>query len=91
MNIKIICHIMPWEIDHALLVVDKLKKSIYHIDSQDKIYIDTALNLSSKITNWEKSSLPVGDLIRIGGGDQVHVSSRVTAHNEADIALHSLL
>ena len=51
MNIKIHLHIMPWEIDHALLVVDKLKKSIYHIDPQDTIYIDTALNLSSGVIN----------------------------------------
>lgn len=58
MNIKIHLHIMPWEIDHALLVVDKLKKSIYHIDPQDTIYIDTALNLSSGVINWENSSLP---------------------------------
>jgi hypothetical protein len=49
---------MPWEIDHALLVVDKLKKSIYHINPQDTIYIDTALNLSSGIIDWENSSIP---------------------------------
>ncbi len=58
MNIKIHLHIMPWEIDHALLVVDKLKKSIYHINPQDTIYIDTALNLSSGIIDWENSSIP---------------------------------
>jgi hypothetical protein len=49
---------MPWEIDHALLVVDKLKRSIYYINEEDKIYIDTALNLSPQIIDWEKSSLP---------------------------------
>ena len=49
---------MPWEIDHALLVVDKLKKSIYHINPQDTIHIDTALNLSSGIIDWENSSIP---------------------------------
>jgi hypothetical protein len=49
---------MPWEIDYALLTVNKLKQSIYHIDPQDTIYIDTALNLSSAIMDWENSSLP---------------------------------
>jgi len=58
MNIKIYFHIMPWEIDHALLIVNKLKQSIYHIDPQDTIYIDTALNLSSGIIDWENSSIP---------------------------------
>jgi hypothetical protein len=57
MNIKIHLHIMPWEIDHAFLVIDKLKKSVYHINPQDTIYIDTALNLSSEIINWENSSI----------------------------------
>ena len=51
MNVKIKMHFMPWEIDHALLIVNKLKQSIYHIDPQDTIYIDTALNLSSGIIN----------------------------------------
>ena len=58
MNIKIILHIMPWEIDQALITVNKLKRSIYHIDSTDKIHIDTTLNLSSAIINWDESELP---------------------------------
>jgi hypothetical protein len=49
---------MPWEIDQAYITIDKLKKSIYYIDPNDKIYIDTALNLSDSIIDWEKSSLP---------------------------------
>jgi hypothetical protein len=49
---------MPWEIDQVYLTVDALKKSIYYIDPTDKIYIDTALNLSDSIIDWEKSSLP---------------------------------
>jgi hypothetical protein len=49
---------MPWEIDHAFLIVDKLKRSIYYLNKEDKIYIDTALNLSPQIIDWEKSSLP---------------------------------
>jgi hypothetical protein len=41
MNIKILTHIMPWDIDCALLVFDKLKQSSYFIDNEDKIYIDS--------------------------------------------------
>ena len=58
MNIKIQLHIMPWEIDHALLIADKLKQSIQYIDPLDKIYIDTALNLSSSVIDWNASKLP---------------------------------
>ena len=49
---------MPWEIDYALLTFEKLKKSSYYLNSEDTIYIDTALNLSSYIINWEESKLP---------------------------------
>lgn len=49
---------MPWEIDYALLTFSQLKKSISHINPEDKIYIDVALNLSSYIINWDKSKLP---------------------------------
>lgn len=48
---------MPWELDHALLIADKLKRSIYYIKPEDTIYLDTVLNLSSKIIDWDKSSL----------------------------------
>ncbi len=48
---------MPWEMDHALIVADRLKQNIYNIDTTDTIYIDTALNLSSKVINWETSTL----------------------------------
>jgi len=58
MNIKIKYHIMPWEIDYALLTFSQLKKSSYYLNSEDTIYIDTALNLSSYIINWEESKLP---------------------------------
>jgi hypothetical protein len=57
MNIKIMMHIMPWEIDHALLIANKLKQSSFYINSNDKIYVDTVLNLSSKIIDWDVSIL----------------------------------
>lgn len=50
---------MPWEMDLALLNYTQLKKSKYYLDlTQDNIYIDSFLNLSSNIINWEKSQLP---------------------------------
>ena len=58
MNIKILTHLMPWEVDYALLQFIQLKKSSQYISSEDKIYIDVALNLSSYIINWKESKLP---------------------------------
>lgn len=57
MNIKISMHLMPWEVDHALLTFEILKKSSYYLE-KDVIYIDTALNLSSYTIDWETSKLP---------------------------------
>jgi len=48
---------MSWEIDFALLTFDKLKRSSYYLDPEDKIYIDIGLNLSSYLINWEESKL----------------------------------
>ena len=58
MNIKIKYHLMPWEIDYALLTFEKLKKSSYFLSPDDTIYIDSSLNLSSYIINWDESKLP---------------------------------
>ena len=58
MNIKIITHIMPWEIDYAHLLFTQLKKSKYYIPEDVNITIDTVLNLSSYTINWEESKLP---------------------------------
>ena len=58
MNYKIICHLMPWELDYALLSFTQLKKSKYHLNDDDKIYIDVTLNLSSYLINWDKTLIP---------------------------------
>jgi len=58
MNIKIKIHLMPWEIDYALLTFSQLKKSLYHLSQEDNIEISSVLNLSSYIINWEESKLP---------------------------------
>ena len=57
-NIKIVYHIMPWEIDYALLTFTKLKKSKYYIPKNINITIDTVLNLSSFLIDWDKTLLP---------------------------------
>ena len=51
MNIKITYHIMPWEIDYALLTFTQLKKSKYYIPNDVNITIDSVLNLSSFLIN----------------------------------------
>jgi hypothetical protein len=58
MNIKIAYHIMPWEIDYALLSFTQLKKSKYHLPSDVVVEIDTVLNLSDYLIDWSKSKLP---------------------------------
>jgi len=58
MNIKITYHIMPWEIDYALLTFTQLKKSKYYLPEDVNITIDSVLNLSSHLINWGESKLP---------------------------------
>lgn len=49
---------MPWEIDYALLSFSQLKKSKYYLPQDVNVIIDSCLNLSSYIINWEESKLP---------------------------------
>ena len=58
MNIKIMSHIMPWDIDYALLMALQLKKSKYHLPNDVNIFIDLELNLTSYLYNWEQSYIP---------------------------------
>jgi hypothetical protein len=58
MNIKIKYHVMPWEVDYALLSFTQLKESFTFLNPEDKIYMEVALNLSSYIINWKESKLP---------------------------------
>jgi hypothetical protein len=57
MNYKIISHLMPWDLDYALLSYTQLKKSKYYLNDEDKIYIDVTLNLSDHIINWKESKI----------------------------------
>lgn len=55
---KITYHLMPWEIDYALLSFTQFKKSKYYLQKEDTFKIDTFLNLSSYLIDWDKSKLP---------------------------------
>lgn len=48
---------MPWEIDYALMTFLQFKKSKYYLNPQDTFYIDSYLNLSDYIIDWDKSKL----------------------------------
>ena len=58
MNYKIVCHLMPWELDYALLSFTQLKKSKYYFNETDNLYIDVTLNLSNHIINWKETKIP---------------------------------
>jgi len=58
MNIKIWSHIMPWDIDYALLMFTQLKKSKYYLPKDINVTLDIELNLTSYLYNWEESKLP---------------------------------
>ena len=49
---------MPWEIDYTLLTFTQLKKSKYYLPEGVNITIDSVLNLSSFLINWDESKLP---------------------------------
>ena len=57
-RVKVFYLIMPWQIDYALLSYTQFKKSKYYLKDDVEVTIDTHLNLSSYITDWDKSELP---------------------------------
>lgn len=57
MNIKIYIHLMPWELDDAFIIFNKIGLANKYLNPNDKLYVDTCLNLSSYIINWSKSTL----------------------------------
>jgi hypothetical protein len=58
MKIKITIHIMPWEIDHAQIIFDRIRNSLTYTNKDDVIYVHACLNLSDSVIDWEKSTLP---------------------------------
>lgn len=58
MKVKITYHIMPWEIDFALISFMQLKKSKYYIDPEVNVKITAVLNMSDYLINWDNTKLP---------------------------------
>ena len=58
MNITVLYHMMPWEIDYALLSFTQLKKSKYFLQPDVNVTVKSALNLSNYLINWDESKLP---------------------------------
>jgi hypothetical protein len=56
-KVKIFYLIMPWQIDYALLSYIQFKKSKYHLKDNIEITIDTHLNLSNYLIDWDNSKL----------------------------------
>lgn len=56
-KIKIVYPFMPWEMDYALFSFSQLKKSLYYIPKDIEIIVETDLNLSSHVINWDESKL----------------------------------
>lgn len=57
-KVKLFYLIMPWQIDYALLSYTQFKKSKYYLSDDVEITIDTHLNLSNYIVDWDNSKLP---------------------------------
>lgn len=57
MKVKMICHLMPWEIDYALVNFLKLKKSSEYLSEDVEIIFDCVLNLSGAVIDWDKSKI----------------------------------
>jgi len=57
-NVKIHYLIMPWQIDYAQQSYIQFKKSKYYLSDDVNITIDTHLNLSSFIIDWNNTKIP---------------------------------
>ena len=64
MKIKLNYHLMPWEIDYALLAFTKLKRSSYFISKEHEIHLHVVLNLSSNLISWDLTHLSKAFFIR---------------------------
>jgi hypothetical protein len=51
-------HLMPWELDDASNVFNKIAIANKYLSPDDKLTVDTCLNLSSYIIDWDKSIIP---------------------------------
>jgi hypothetical protein len=56
MNIKIATHIMPWDIDYALLMAIQLKKSKYHLPADVNITLDTDVGWEILLNEYDEAN-----------------------------------
>jgi len=57
-DIKIVLHVMPWEIDMFEQFCIQLRKSVYYLPTDINIIFEPTLNLSDEYIDWEKSRIP---------------------------------
>ena len=57
-TVKIVCHLMPWELDHALLAFIKFRKSFEKIPKDIHVKLSCVLNVSDFLIDWNTSKLP---------------------------------
>ena len=55
--ISIFC--LPYEIDELENTLNQLKKASYYIDKKVEWVLDVTMTVSTKMVNWDKSSLPL--------------------------------
>jgi hypothetical protein len=55
--ISIFC--LPYEIDELENTLNQLKKASYYIDNKVEYVLDVTMTVSTKMVNWDKSSLPL--------------------------------
>lgn len=57
-TVKIVSHLMPWEIDYAMMGFIKFRKSHYLMPPDIKVEFDCVLNVSDYLIDWNLSKLP---------------------------------
>jgi len=55
--ISIFC--LPYEIDELENTLNQLKKASYYLDNKVEWIVDVTMTVSTKMVNWDKSSLPL--------------------------------
>lgn len=58
MKVKLMIHLMPWELDHTLLTFVKLKKSFEYLEKDVNILFECVLNLSDALIDWKNTLIP---------------------------------
>lgn len=56
-NVKLVIHLMPWELDFILYYFTQLKKSKYYLPKDIKLIIDIYFNFGDHFIDWETSKL----------------------------------